>query len=162
MNQTIGDILELAVIVGHQTTVPEAIAAMASQNSDRIYITDPDGRINRVICDFTLLKAQVRGELQTVTLSSLASPIQEVLNPAQPLSQAAILFRSGLKSEIPVFDGPQFLGVVRRKRLIRELLVEKICVKVAESPDEKNETCDRKSTAQALTSLRNQEARKTG
>ena len=163
MNQTIGEIVENAAVVSHASTIDDAIEALASQDVDRIYIEDSGGKVSRVICDFTLLKSQVRGDLESATLSCLASPLPESLDPSQPLEKAAVLFRSGAKSEIPVVDGEKFLGVVRRKRLIKQLLLQKISLDTAKKTHTIDSTSSEyHSKASILTGLSNQQARKIG
>ncbi len=118
----IGDMIENAAVIRHDAAISQTIEIMTAHQCDRVYVTDEVGRVSCVICDYRLLKAMVRGDFESCLLSDLASPLSEILSPEQSLSQAAVLFRSGHVTEIPVFESRQFLGVVRRKSLLAALL----------------------------------------
>jgi predicted transcriptional regulator len=144
----IGDMIENAAVICHDAGISQTIEIMTAHQCDRVYVTDEAGLVSSVICDYRLLKALVRGQLASCSLSDLASPLSETLHPNQSLSQAAILFRSGYATEIPVFESHQFLGVVRRKDLLATLFN---CEEIA-GP----------TAGSVLTGLNNQQTRKIG
>lgn len=135
---------------------------MAGCQSDRIYVTGDDGRVRGTIPDYKIIKAYVRGELQTQTLRDLTSPLGETLEPTQPLLQAAVFFRDSRAAEIPVFSGDQFLGVVRRTRLLQELLNAELSGEAETTNQTLRETQECPPSAPILTGLINLESRKTG
>lgn len=118
----IKNLVENAAVICHDAGIQQAIETMTAHQSDRVYLTDESGRVIRVVCDFQLLKAVIRGALASSSLLEIASPLRDRLHPDQPLLQAAVLFRSGYCTEIPVFESHQFLGVVRRKSLLAKLI----------------------------------------
>jgi len=124
MIETVGNLVESAAVVSCDADLHSAVETMRSQQCDRLYLTDREARVSSVVFDYTLLKAHIRGDLQNGSLSQYAAPLQNILSPDQPLAQAALLFRCGYQAELPVFESHQFLGVVRRRTLLSNLLSE--------------------------------------
>ncbi|MBD3672217.1 MAG: CBS domain-containing protein [Planctomycetaceae bacterium] len=162
MTKLIGEIVETRLTISHRSSITAAIEIMARCQSDRIYLTGDDGRVRGTIPDYKIIKAYVRGELQTQTLSDLASPLGETLESTQPLLQAAVFFRDSRAVEIPVFSGDQFLGVVRRTRFLQELLNVELSEEPQTTSHTPRETSDCLSSAPILTGLINLKSRKTG
>jgi signal-transduction protein with cAMP-binding, CBS, and nucleotidyltransferase domain len=131
-NLNVGDFVENAAVVPHDAAISQAVEKMIAHQSDRVYLTDETGSVTRVICDYTLFKAIVRGDLASCSLNQLASPLQNCLKPSQPLSQAAVLFRNGSMREIAVFESHQFLGVLKRQTLLAQFIENE--EKIAQPP----------------------------
>ena len=161
MHLTVGNLLESAAIVPCLAGTTEAVAQMNALHCERVYLTDENGLVSSVICDYTLLKAHIRGELSVTPLCQLAAPLQDILTPSQPLEEAAVLFRSCGKTEIPVFENHQFLGVLRRHRLVTALL-DAESLNPAQSLQNRINAGGQPSVVSALTGMLNRHSFKTG
>jgi len=126
MSHLVGDILKSATIVPSDCPLEQAVRLMTAENRDRVYITDNVGHVSSVVCDFILLKALIRGESSDIAVGQLASPLQDRLMPTQPLEEAAVSFRLGFRTQLPVFENGQFLGIVERTSLLAALVQEKL------------------------------------
>lgn len=160
MSQVVGDILRSAAIVPSDCPLQEAVRLMTSENRDRVYVTNESGHVSSVACDFILLKALIRGESSDIAVGQLASPLQDRLMPTQPLEEAAVFFRLGFRTQLPVFENGQFLGIVERTSLLAALVQENL--KASHDGDRHNDHAEVLSVVSALNGLLNQQALKTG
>ena len=160
MSQFVGDILKSATIVSADCSLRDAVRLMRADNRDRVYVTNDIGRVSGVVCDFTLLKALVRGESSSLAVGQFAAPLQDHLLPTQPLDEAAVFFREGFRTQMPVLENGQFLGIVERTSLLAALLEENL-VSVHQA-DHSSEHCNGPSVIATLTGFLNQQSMKTG
>jgi signal-transduction protein with cAMP-binding, CBS, and nucleotidyltransferase domain len=159
MSKLVGDILKSATIVPSDCPLQEAVRLMTSENRDRVYVTDRVGHVSSVVCDFVLLKALIRGESSDINVGQLAAPLQDRLMPTQPLEEAAVSFRLGFRTQLPVFENGQFLGIIERTSLLAALVQENL------TPCDHDSETNRGtglSVVSALNGLLNQQSLKTG
>jgi signal-transduction protein with cAMP-binding, CBS, and nucleotidyltransferase domain len=123
-------------------------------------VTNEVGHVSSVACDFILLKALIRGESANIAVGQLASPLQDRLMPTQPLEEAAVFFRLGFRTQLPVFENGQFLGIVERTSLLAALVQESLAA--GHEDDRHNDRTEALSVVSALNGLLNQQSLKTG
>lgn len=150
------DLLESAVTVTSSTCVEEAVARMNEQRTDRVYLVSSDEPGVRVVTDFALLKAILRGEACCTPVSSLAAPVNEFLTPEQPLELAAVFFRSGFRTEMVVLEQGRLMGVVRRTTLLSALVSQGLTTLDRPLPhsDEHQEMARSRSATDPLSAFR--------
>ena len=160
MNLTVAELIESAAIVSCNASIREAVETMQVLNCDRVYVTDETGRISSVACDYRLLKAKICSEQNEASIQQYSAPLNEILNPSQPLAQAAVFFRTGHQTELPVFEAHQFLGVVRRTSLLAALMSSPEVV--PDSSKNPIDAGDQKSSGSSLTGMLNKKSLKLG
>lgn len=160
MVHVVGDILKSAAIVSADCPLIDAVRLMTCEHRDRVYVTNESGHVASVVCDFVLLKALIRGESRDMVVGQLASALQDRLMPTQPLEEAAVFFRVGFRTQLPVFENGQFLGIVERTSLLAALVQEGLTISLAEG---EHTECDQGlSVVSALNGLLNQQTMKSG
>lgn len=163
MVHVVGDLLKSAAIVSADCPLLDAVRLMTSEHRDRVYVTNESGQVATVVCDFVLLKALIRGESQHIAVGQLASPLQDRLTPTQPLEDAAVFFRVGFRTQLPVFENGQFLGIVERTSLLAALVQAGLTPSRAD--DDRDQHADGShgsSVVSALNGLLNQQSMKIG
>ena len=93
--------------------VSEAVAALLNGGSDRLWLTDPQGRLVGEVTDAALLRAEVRGVPGERPIASLADPVEPADGTADAAEAVVRLGRGG-EVRVPVTEGGVLIGELTR------------------------------------------------
>ena len=161
MKMSIRELMIPPAIISQGTSLGDAARVLKRDDCDRIYLLDERHELMGVVTDYSLLKAVLRGEPLSACCDALVQPVEETLCPDQPLERAAVLFRCGHRTQIPIVDNHRLVGCLRREDLL-EYLIEHApdAEQLADEP--RTEDAPPPATATALSSLLATESRRTG
>ena len=109
------------VTVDQDTQLDDAMATLIREEVSDVYVTDSAGKLAGVVADYELLKANLIGAPDNLSVSDLMSRQMMTFEPDTDFNTAAGTFRDGRYRRVVVVDDGRPVGQISRGDILRSL-----------------------------------------